>query len=893
MLLLPMAVSCMRDDLPDRETTGDADAGIAVSATVTAGGNTRAYIESGELVTDTYYMIYYKKNGSSGTYRDSNAYVDFGYNNTTEDPATGYAYYMAEDGTTRKDLKWRDIYGEGQSAQTFYLSNLDPKSYTYHSSSSGYWSHFKPTPTNNNPYVASPLDEEMGTNDIIAGSVKAKAGEKLEFELKHILALLKINIEVYSSTEGQQHYVNLSNAKVSISNLATDVVDINFLYPTVFKYHTSYSVSPGLGDNCGYYTNIRKDENPIVMVDPENADKYGWAKGFDGTETTDGCRVYSTRPFIMPPQPIPPTTSTATNVINRPRLVVEVPTRDATGAEGATGTTTYSGYIPTVMFDVDEDGNIRTDSSPEDIALRSGYQLTITATINSPNTELIFAPVKIERWVGKGDYTFKLKQAGIYNAVDFNDFITTYNDIKASADKNWALLEKFGYVDETGHLVIQTWASVMLDLGEIEGRIAIEEGHDFSFVFNGYTITLTEQVDGEEKPREIGELYGREGQAKLYKIVTDPDYDYRSGDHDETFSGIESEEELLALIDLFDDANELKLEDLVKYGALNNMNSTLVFDITDSFDVNLPDILRKIPETILGYAVSFTMESGVKVRVGIPSLPDDEERGENGEDYVIADYIECESSESIEKLLVNRAYGIRTAEDLYLLIHCYNELYTICPELLTLFGTEDASGKWTFYLLNAITVYGDKVFVSMVPDPDNGRPDYTMSGTYYVTYLHDALPFRANSYFYYILSGKGAATRNSTLSDIVTSYNNTNKDSGYQNLWYYGRFDVNNNKWIFPLTYTDNQQYVSYSGLFGKMIRDDADGKYDYEFIIGGYANRIEVRSMPDSDEAGAKTSSHYFYQDGSDNSDYPNSAADLKRVADGTYWEYFRAERE
>lgn len=896
MLLLPVAVSCLRDDLPDVETSGDADDSIAVSANVAAGGNTRAYIDEGELVTGTYYMYYYKKNGSSGTYYQSEARVDFGYNDTAEDPATGYAYYISDDGTTRKDLKWRDIYGEGQSSQTFYLSNLNPDSYTYVNTGS-YWALFKPK--NPNPYVAGPLDDKEGTNDIIAGSASAKAGQKIDFQLKHILALLRINIEVYPSTEGQQHYVDLTNAKVSISNLATDVLGVNLSYPSVYKYKAGTSLSTSdAWNHYGYYTNIRKDDNPIVLVDPEDGVDYVWAEGFDGTETKDGCRVYSTRPFIMPPQTIPPTTSTATNVINRPRLVVEVPTKDATGAEGATGTTTYSGYIPTVMFDVDENGNILTDSSPEDIALRSGYQLTITATINSPNLELIFAPVKIERWVSKGDYTFKLKQAGIYNAVEFNEFIKTYQDIKNSAEPNWALLEKFGYVDETGHLVIQMWASVTLDLDEIKGLIAIEEDHDFSFVFNGYTITLTEQVDDEEKPKEIGELYGREGQAKLYKIVTDPDYDYRNGDSDETFSGIESEEELMALIGLFDDTNELKLEDLVKYGAVNNMDNTLVFDITDSFEVDLPDIFQKVPETILGYTVSFTIESGAQVTVNVPQMLDEEERDDTGADYVIAGHIECTSSGYIDKLLVKRStYGIRSADDLYLLIYCYNNLYTIYPDLLTLFGTVDAANKWTFYLRNAITVYGDKVFISMEPDPDNGRPNYTTSNSSTVTYLHSKLPFSTNSNFYYILSGTGAANSKSTLSSIVTSYNNTNKNTGYQNLWSYGRFDVKNNKWIFPLTYTgtssSDQQYVSYSDLFGKMIRDDADGKYDYEFIIGGYNNRIEVRSMPDSDEEGATTSTHYFYQDGSDDYNYPNSAEDLKRLADGTYWDYFRAEGE
>ena len=900
VLLLPAAGSCVREEAPADEVSGDADGSIVVSATVAAGRNTRAYMddEPSEVVEGTYYMLYYKKTGTNGSYYKSDAYVDFGYNGTTEDPATGFVYYLDEDGETRKDLKWRHIYGEGQSAQTFYLSNLSPDSYTYHASStSSYWYHFKPK--NPNPYVSSPLDQDQGTNDLLVGSASAKVGQKIEFRLNHLLALLKINIEVYPSTDNQNHYVNLENAKVSISNLATDVIDINFRYPTVYKYSSSTSVSPGYSDNYGRYTNIRKDDDPILLVNPADgpakdanpdAPVYDWDEGLKGKEM-DGYLLYSTQPFIMPPQTIPPTTSTATNVINRPRLVVEVPTDQATGAPGATGTTTYSGYIPTVMFDVDDEGNILTDSAPEDIALRSGYQLTITATINSPNLELIFTPVKIERWVNKGNYTFRLKQAGIYNANDFDNLIRTYNALMASNDPNWTLLERFGYVDETGHLVIQMWASVELDIDKISGSMAALPGVDvpeFSFVFNGYTLTLTEQVPGAEKPREIGELYGREGQARLHRIVTDSNYDYRNDKEGKDFAGIDSAEKLKTLIALLNDPTDVKLEEVVKYGAINNTDNTIEFDISDSFEVDLDEIFLKIPESVLGYTCSVTLKNGKQVTVRVPTMPEEGDEASGSTDKVIGGQIECLSSDAINKLLVARAsYGIRSAEELYLLIYCYNELYTVYPDLLNVFGSVDRDGKWTFYVRNEITVDGDRVFVSMVPDPENGKPEYATSGSSDITYEHDLIPFSSNSYLYQILSGTGSASSENRLSTIVTSYNK----NSYPELWNNGRFDNKRGKWVFPLTYGSRQQYIAYSGLFGMMIRDEAEGKYDYEFVIGGFQDKFEVRSMPNNDGLDQSSNNYrYFLQDGSDDYAYPNSAADLKRVADGTYWEHVNA---
>lgn len=885
-MLLTAALSCVRENWSDGDDPGDPDERVMVSATVMPGGNTRAsrYFEEGRIEEGTYYLIYNRKNGNSSTYYQSDAYVEFGYEGTSEDPGTGYAYFYPDGGTTRKDLKWRHVSGEGQSTQTFYLSNLAPTSYSQFGGGS-YWQHitFKESKLPPNPYVAGPLDTDKGTNDIILGSGTAKAGEKIEFKLNHILSLLKVNIEVYSSTDNQNHYIDLKNAKVSISNLASEVLGVNMRYPSNYRYkqNGSLSSSDAWSKDYGYYTNIKEE---ILLVNPaegpakdEQADMtVAWEEDMNGT-MIDTRKVYSTQRFVMPPQPIPPTTSMA-----RPRLVVEVPTSEATGDDSATGTTVYSGYIPTFMFDVDDEGNLLTDGSPEDIALRSGYQLTITATINSPNLELTFLPVKIERWVNEGEYTFKLKQSGIYNADDFYTLIKTYQDLRDSDDPNpnWQLLERFGYVDEeSGCLVVQMWSGFALDIDKIRGSMAAKDGSgapDFFFVFNDYTVSLTEQAAGTDEPREIGTLDGREGQARLYKIVTDKDYDW-NGNEDESLSGIDSAEELKTLIGLFSDPAGVKLDEIVKYGAINNVDNTLVFDIAGSFEVDLDDIFQKLPETLFGYALSFTLKSGKKVTVNVPD--------QNGD---TAGQIECGSGGYIGKLAINYSTnGIRSADELYLLIDCYNHFYTANPDLLKMFGAKDNAGKWTFYVRNAMTVDGNKVFVSMEPDPGNGRPDYTVSGST-ITYEHDKIPFSSSSNIYKILSGTGSLAGATYLTGSVkTAYNNTNRSTGYANLWGYGRWDNANSRWIFPLTHT-TQQYAKYSDLFGAFIVDEANGQYEYEFIIGGYGNSFEVRDMPDSGPDDTSISTHTFYQNGDAKDGYPNSAEDLKRVANGTYWEYY-----
>ena len=77
------------------------------------------------------------------------------------------------------------------------------------------------------------------------------------------------------------------------------------------------------------------------------------------------------------------------------------------------------------------------------------------------------------------------------------------------------------------------------------------------------------------------------------------------------------------------------------------------------------------------------------------------------------------------------------------------------------------------------------------------------------------------------------------------------------------------------MTNTSYQQKISYDSLFGKMVPDENDGKYDFEFYLG--SGSIQVTAFPEG------STNRTFYQGGS-NTSYPNSEEDLKYVANGTY---------
>ena len=175
---------------------------------------------------------------------------------------------------------------------------------------------------------------------------------------------------------------------------------------------------------------------------------------------------------------------------------------------------------------------------------------------------------------------------------------------------------------------------------------------------------------------------------------------------------------------------------------------------------------------------------------------------------------------------------------------------------------------------------GDEAYLSMIPNTAENKPSYSISNpsTYTITFEHTKVPSYTtdSTYIYRMLSGSGTASSNTTLSSIISNYNdNSYINKNYTELWRYGRFE--NDKWIFPLTYTTTGQYIAYSSLFGKM-KPDNSGKWDYEFDFGTITY-YRVSSTP-TYEGSSSTTNLYLYtnQDG---------AQKLKELALGTYWQY------
>ena len=234
--LLLLGVSCVKDEpITDGEGMMDDDR-VSIVASISANDQTRSddglYIDDGVVDRGTFYLFYNTPYSSSENYYHKIAMVDFG---NPEGPNTGYAYVFKEDGVTRKDLKWNDIYNKGTSSLYYYLTNVPPESYTvrnysYNSTYDIYYysNYFRFIQTNGkNPYVAGPLDEIDGTNDLLSGylykSVSSTSTDrKLQFNLNHALSLLKIVIEVYPA-EVEGFTLDLTNASIRLTNVAQTV----------------------------------------------------------------------------------------------------------------------------------------------------------------------------------------------------------------------------------------------------------------------------------------------------------------------------------------------------------------------------------------------------------------------------------------------------------------------------------------------------------------------------------------------------------------------------------------------------------------------------------------------------------------------------------------------
>lgn len=862
--------SCIADE-PFGAEEVDPNATIKVGANVTATGVTRTYIDKGEISDSTYFLIYNKK-GSSSSY--AHALVDFG---DIEGPTTGYVYYMNED-DTRKELKWLDVYGSGTSDGTFYLSNVNPERYTTASTSSLLYWKLK------NPIEAAPLDKKWGMNDIILGRRVARAsGGRIDFNLDHILSLLKINVEVYGASDS--FFVDLDQAEVTISNLCKTVNAVYISSPGSYSYSTSLptTATSGYYSNPGVLTLVSPaDDTPNWEVNPSKEAPENTGTG------TYGKKTYSTYQFVLPPQSIPPSPTPSVSsdgyTGTRPRLSITIP-RSAVMGGTTDGDLTYSGYIPEVMFELDEDGAMLP--TPFNIALRSGYQLNIRATINSPETELTFAPVTIEPWQSKGPFTLTTKQAGIYNETQFRNMLQAYNDGEYSE------LLRYGYEDTDGNFVFQLWNSISLEDHEIRNMMTSEAGKallkDFCFLFNGYAFTIGKK--GEIKDTDPV-LAGGEGQAELYNIV--------SGNQTE-FNGVKTTEHLQKVFrHLTSDPNP-NVKELSRYVVINNSDNTIEVFLENVIDIPIDDVFQKLSATTWGYTVNFINKEG--------EFSEDDGAHINAlfsaEDDVRLPLVVRNGYDILKKIVFfdTSMYRmtINSSEELYLFADVVNIYYKYYHDLITLFATfKEGTGstsynKWNFDIGSGAQVFiGSKIFLKFVNDDNPDRPDTYLNGMSMVNngtldvVLDDYTPFtmsyRGNTdqqarLLRPALDGTGTAQH---LSLIVNAYKSTS-DNKYQTLWSYGKFE--NGKWLFDMYTVAGNTWTptaTYEEAFGSMIVDYAAGNYDYEFSCG--ARGVTVTGVPVPGSTGTTTIS--FSMNGN-NTQYPNDMKALKAMCNGTYWEY------
>lgn len=843
MILSLLSASCTPDDSLDMGTGNPEDI-VRFDAAVVALANTRGgtfYIEEGEVTQGRFGVLYKSLNQRYDSYsRETfeHGFVDFGFD---EGPETGFAYYMKNG--VPKDLKWTKVYGQGGSSVNFHLHNIqDPENHTWDNFGSTVT--FKRNADGEYPYHFGPLDKEHGTNDLLGGSGQGtnKSG-KIMVELVHSLSLLQVNIEVFSSTDDEFH-VDLSNAEVTIDHILNDLSMYSVYQPSAFS-PSDYNPVRGKPIN----------DRTVTLVQP-NSQELKWTDNSpeDGEVSPDYSdyvkKIYYTTEFVVPPQPVPYNSRT-----ERPKLYVKVPKADVLGAPDAEGFVTYSGYLPEYMFDADVDGNI-IGKTPKTLDFTSGYKMTITASINSPETELQFLPVKVETWVSKGEFSILPKQAGIYKDEQFYAMIDYYNKGDLSN------LKRFGYIDADGNFVAQIWTDITVDPARIEGKMSPSSAAgipDYYFVFNGYSVTL----DGDGSSRTLTDS---RGELELYNILSGSSLE---------FEGIQGREGLEMLKTILTGNDGPSLHEMKKYGTVSNADNTITFVVEGTFELNLRDWLRKIPGTYKGKTVVLTPSPSGKIDIvfDYSKGPVKFSTTAGGD----ADYL--------NKLVVAGTVGVDTEWQFDLLYDAYHKYYAEYPDILLPFGTL-SNNKYTFTFTTSMAIPGDKVFLKWIPDPSNGLPDFTASikSGASITVEDPTTPSIFNYTYNYIEKAmKGTGNANSSLTSLANYYSSCPKDNNYFGLWNMGRFE--NGKWIFPFTNT-SETSVGYATIFGKLVPDPAAKKYDYEIILS--PSNVKVTSVPVPNDSGGTTSQTFYFNLNGDNSEYPNDSEAFRKICDGTYWEYY-----
>lgn len=900
----------LKDDIEDSSDTSDV---IRIKASLNATNQTRTYYgqdDIDELASGKFWLRYpyAGQTVSSSSYAKYDvAIVNFGHE---EDPTTGYVAYTNKNGIL-KDLKWSKVYGGGAISTTFYMMNVDPSAYYiasegYYPNTSSYQKYvFYDNATQKNPFYASPLDKDNGTNDLIMSggktmtegstpSFKADPGD-IHLNLYHRMALMRLNIEVYSAEDG--HKVSLDNATVKITNLFRTLGSINIQYAAYQSYYKDQAyIDKNVTSSFSkvYYNGLKnyasEDENDWIYLVGKNA--YSWEPyideetgekvpykeidfdliGDDNSKITYTKRTYTVQDFIMPPQ-------TFDVEGHWPKLMITVPKYDVTNFEddkNSTDSVTYIGSIPARMFDADEP--LKTTTT----LLNTGYILNLSATIDSPNSELTFNPAYVENWVSKGNFTITTKKSGIYTSGDFQSLIETYDT--ALKTGYFEELEKFGYKttgsDGKDLYVFTVWSNFTLNPDEIglSGCMPYDDRVNFLFLFNDFTLTL----DNGDGNSEIEKLNGLEGQNELYKRVT--------GRELGRYKGITSSAKMLELINLCksDPDNGYNAPDyarLFEFGNLSNFDNIWTFNLENDITLNFEDIYQKIDNDFLLNSFYLNLNGHyINIRFGDKTLKCEENGG--------LDYFS-------RMAVINKTAGVTSPEDFYLLKYCYNNgIYKDYPEIFELFGTHNTSSttdSWSFYFHNGMTLNGQEVFGCMTPDEDSYKPDYsfytypagsTSSSSYStIAFDHPLIPFevKTRTTVTNVFKRSGQFTTQNVFSNYTTGLNYYYNNNDYRTLFNYGFFE--DGVWHFSINYTSgsNYNYAEYDYAYGCMIPDVEQGKCDYDFTI---LKRTEIRNMPSTPLEGASKSTVYFYPEDSANCKYPNNAEGLKKVTNGTYWD-------
>lgn len=786
--------SCVSDELDSLFDMSE-DGLIRINANIDVVSSTRStdrYIEEGQIEGGVFNLMY-QYNYTAGSSYYARADVTFGH---PEAPEIGFAT-IEKNGKT-KEMKWTDILYTREIKMV--LTNIDPQ---YISSYGSSYIYLNTDGANASPFVMGPLDTKKGTNDMLCGQISTTYNAKeITAHLYHRMALTKVNIKVYPAEDG--HMVKLDRAKVYITNITPKVSRLNTSNGTVYAKTGTAS--------------------PMEMVIP-NEIKWGKTESIDDPENP--YEQYTTVDFVLPPQ----TLSTGTS---HPRLVVEVPMEDVTGSDSHIGQIqTYSSDLPPVMFREDSQNPESEDGIGAAYTLQflQGNRLNITAYINSPETELYFAPAKVENWVDKSSHNVTCDQSGIYNAEDFYKLIQAYQDHKESQ------IERYGYKMADGTYVFQLWGNLTLNKSKILEQMKSEISPEIPFVFhfNDFSVTVVDDIENDAN--EV--LSGNFGQTSLYNIVTGSN---------KNSPQIASANDFKNVISAIESNNSTELS---KYGYYYDYDNRWVFEFTGSFTVGIEDIFMKLDPASFSSPVVFNFNGqSVSVNFG------------NNKLLNISNY----SNKSALNRLITQSSGVFDLTDYQFLKLMYNDYYPEFNDILLLFGSRKQNvetEEWVFPFMGVMTVQGDDFFGAMIPDANH--PQFSIGGspsTASVTlvgegYNFELKPYSYSSYLTTYLKASGAMTSYTNLTSMASNYYNNNN---IQYLWYYGRFDKNLDKWIFPVNFTHNSSNITYTAMFGKMIPDAFMGRKDYEFIISE-GNSIRVSSIP----SGSSTFINLSGSEGSD----------------------------